>query len=103
MTETWVDIYHFQNYEASDLGNIRNKKTKRIITPKLWKTTGEYKVIMTLNNDKYTRNLSTVIFTSLSEDYNKITDYETRYKIKLEHIDGDKSNNRYDNLRINNL
>lgn len=31
MKEQWKDIADFDNYEVSDLGRVRNKKTKRIL------------------------------------------------------------------------
>jgi hypothetical protein len=100
MSEYWTDIFHFQNYEASNFGNIRNKQTKRNVRSNLWASTGKYNIRMSVNGQVFTRDLSTVIFTSFNEEYNNISDYETRYKIILEHIDGNKSNNRYDNLKL---
>lgn len=34
MKEQWKDIADFDNYEVSDLGRVRNKKTKKILKPR---------------------------------------------------------------------
>lgn len=31
--ETWITIEHHDNYEVSDLGNVRNKKSKSLLKP----------------------------------------------------------------------
>ena len=31
--EIWITIKHNDNYEVSNLGDVRNKKTKRILKP----------------------------------------------------------------------
>ena len=33
MTEEYKQIEDFENYEVSNLGNVRNKKTGRILKP----------------------------------------------------------------------
>ena len=47
--EIWITIEEFPNYEVSNLGNVRNKKTKRVLKP--GKNTGGYSFVNIKNKD----------------------------------------------------
>jgi len=110
MTETkvktvWREINGFPNYRVSNYGEVKNWKTKHILTPE--KSSGRtcLRVQLWKDNKKhyhYIHNLVAVEFVD--------TDTETIINRsanvgrlerggRVEHIDGNKLNNKSDNLR----
>lgn len=88
MTEVWKDIKDFPNYEVSNMGRVRNKLTGNMIHQQVRKR-GYVKVQLWRNGKDYTRDVHRLVAISF-----------LGYKEGLEvnHIDGDKSNNRINNL-----
>ena len=90
--EIWKDIIEFQSrYEISSFGNVRNKKTQRILKPR--EHSGGYLQINVINNGKtknyYIHQLVAKYFCNVPIDIkNK----------DVNHIDGNKKNNFYKNL-----
>lgn len=50
MIEIWKDITDYPNYEISNVGNVRNKKTNKILKP--FTTGNEYLKVALSNNSK---------------------------------------------------
>lgn len=49
--EKWLTIRNHPDYEVNNLGDVRNKKTNRILKPQLNRTDGYYRVA--LNGKRY--------------------------------------------------
>lgn len=85
----WKIIEHFNNYSVSQIGQIKNNKTGKILSPSI-SPNGYLKVILRKNNISYTRSIHRLVaeaFVSNSEN-----------KETVNHIDGNKLNNTYSNL-----
>lgn len=92
----WKQIPNFDNYEASEEGEIRNKKTGKILKPSIH-SDGTGVPLVSLVNEYGTSILevrSVVASTFLDVDLNK------KPLPKFEYIDGNKFNNAVTNLRI---
>lgn len=88
MREYWVTIPGFENYEVSNLGNVRNTLTGRILSQSLNKAGGYYRVNLNRKH-YYVHRLMALAF--FDED---ITGKD------INHIDGDHYNNILSNLEI---
>ena len=64
--KNWIKIKGFENYSASDQGNIRNDKTERILKPGT-SNSGYYYVVLRKQKkviyEKYSSNSGISIFT----------------------------------------
>lgn len=88
MKEQWRDIPNYPNYEVSDKGNVRNKKTGRFLKPQLIK--GYPRVVIC--NKGYTHPIT--IHRLVADIF-----YEGDHTgLQVNHIDGVKTNNSVDNL-----
>ena len=85
MEEIWKIIESDTRYEVSNLGNIRNTKTKR-----LRKLEMNEKGYLRVKLDKQYRVHRLVALAFIENPENKP---------EVDHIDGDKRNNKVDNLR----
>ena len=95
--EKWIDAYEFEKYEVSDLGNVRNKRTKRILTQRpsrngymsvdLYKSDGS-------KTTKYVHQLIMFSFNGVHENYGN-----QKGKYVIDHKDNNYLNNRLDNLQ----
>lgn len=84
----WIDVEQNNNYEVSNLGNVRNKRTGKILKPLPNREGGYYRV--SINNKRhYIHRLVA----------NAFYDGDITGK-DVNHIDGDKRNNAIANLEI---
>jgi hypothetical protein len=84
--ELWVKVNGFDKYEVSNKGNVRNIKTHKVLH------VFNYFVSMRNNyNNVCNKKVSHVVAENFIDNPNKYT--------KVEHIDMDKSNNKFTNLR----
>ena len=87
----YVDVVGFSNYEVSNYGKIKNKKTGRILSENP-NERGYMKVSINNNNgDRRTVKMHRIV----CEHFNA----NPGQKPQVDHKDEDKSNNRADNLR----
>lgn len=96
----WVPILGYPNYIISNIGEIQNIRTKRILKPAL-NPRGYYEVSLWKNNRGSTVQIHQLVYISFSGD-NSLQGYV------INHKDGNKKNNDYLNLekvtyRENNL
>lgn len=88
MEEIWKDIYGFPNYQVSNLGRIKNKKGKTLSQANV---TNGYLIVNLCKNgkssNKFVHRLVAMAFISNVEN-----------KPTVNHIDGNKHNNRVENL-----
>lgn len=89
--EQWTDVYCSKNYEVSDHGRIRHKKTKQLLKGTL--TSKGYSQVMI---DCTSRLLHRVVLQS----WQPIDNYEY---FTVDHINGIRSDNRLLNLRWSSL
>ena len=86
--ERWCTIEDFKNYEVSDAGRVRNRKTRRILKPR---NGHEYPNVVLYNEfgprDHQIHRLVAEAFHPGDHD-----------GLDVNHIDGRKCNNRADNL-----
>lgn len=87
--EVWRQIPSFPNYAASNLGRIKNIKRDKIMAQSPVDNRDYQKVCFSRNNKTYSKKVSRMVW----EAFNGIECPET-----IDHIDGDKKNNRIDNL-----
>ncbi len=85
----WKTVSEFDGYEVSDLGEVRNKKTRHVLKP--WVGTGGYLYIaFSVNGTGHTKRLHRIV----AEEFCKRTDN----KNQINHKDGNKRNNTANNL-----
>lgn len=89
MREHYVIIPGFETYEVSNLGNVRNRFTGRILSQSLNRPGGYYRVKFKDGNTYYVHRLMALAF------------FEEDIRGKdVNHIDGDHYNNHLSNLEI---
>lgn len=87
--EKWLTIKYNSNYEVSNLGKIRNKKTKRILKPAI-SNKGYYMIALSNKCKSHTYTIHKLVM----EHFNRCAfDNEV-----INHIDGNKLNNNINNL-----
>lgn len=80
----WITIKQNENYEVSNLGNLRNRKTKQIL--KAWKNSRGYLIVSIRNGSK---QCSYTIHRLVAEAF-----IPNPYNLpQVNHIDGNKENN----------
>lgn len=94
--EVWRECWRYENYEVSTLGNVRNKKTKKVLKTTI-STNGKQQVNLTLSKNwkerigvaqLVCRTFLPKVLTSGKE------------KLMVQHKDKDASNNSLENLWI---
>ena len=85
--EEWKTLFFNNNYEVSNLGRLRNKKTK-IIAKGSIKKNGYVQV--SVDNQNYRLHRLVLQTWCPNEDYEELT---------VDHINGNRSDNRLENLR----
>lgn len=91
MNKPWKTIKDFPNYEVNGNGEIRNKKTKRILKSAVDKSTGYSKVSLWNDGVGRTRPVHRIV----AETFLPKPDFDNA---EVNHIDGNKSNNSVSNL-----
>jgi len=86
--ENWKDIPEF-NYQISDYGNIRSKKTGRILI-KCNDKDGYHLITLCKGGKQWTRKVHRLVAQIFIENPNNLSE--------VNHIDGDKKNNVVYNL-----
>lgn len=94
LNEKWKKIYDF-NYSISTLGRVRNDKTLLLLKPRL--SNGYYMVSLSKNS----RIIDITIHKLVYCIFNEIRNIPSGYII--DHIDGNKTNNNLNNLRVISL
>lgn len=87
--EHWREIPGFSNYEASQFGNIRNKRSKHVIGQTIC---NGYKRVVIMSNDgkRTSRRVSRLVALSWIPNPNNYP--------QVDHINEDKLNNKIENL-----
>jgi len=90
MEEIFKTIEGFSNYSVSNLGNVANQKTGRILTIRL--NRGGYNIVdFSLNGKKYTKQVHRLVAKAFIEN--------PCNKPCVDHIDNNRTNNNVNNLR----
>ncbi len=95
MSEIWVDIPEFPDYEISSHGNVFSKRTNTQLAPS-WNGLGSLKVNFSVNGEKHTQSIKVLVakaFVELPTDL-----YSSQLDLDVINIDGDQQNNHYMNL-----
>lgn len=88
--EKWVDVVGYEgDYEVSDLGNVRNKKTKKVLKQRM-DMYGYLKVTLSKNNKPKTFLVHRLVATAFIPN--------PLDKPQVNHKDTDKTNNCVSNL-----
>ena len=90
--EKWIDAYELEKYEVSDLGNVRNKRTKRVLTQR--PSRNNYMAVDVYRNDgtkttKYVHQLVMFSFNGVHENYGN-HGQEVDFLFYLEQLNLDK-------------
>lgn len=93
-TVIWKDIVGFENYQVSDHGHVRNKKTKNLLKPQLvkFKTMYYYDIQLYLDKKPYHKLIHRLM--AISFNLPKRDD-----QIQVDHINRISTDNRICNLR----
>lgn len=89
MTERWTGIDDYPNYEVGNSGKIRNASTGRVLKQSI-NPDGYYVVNIRNNKVSKTKAVHRLVAASFCQG--------SADKLEVNHIDGNKKNNRADNL-----
>ena len=96
--EEYRDIPDFPNYQVSNLGNVKNKKTNKILKARALKKKGDYVCYdVCLYNDSRRLGFHKKIHRLVAEAFISNPN-PNMFKI-IDHIDRNPANNKVDNLR----
>ena len=91
INEEWRSINSYINYQVSNVGRVRNSKTGRILKPNL-ASNGYFTVGLSKNGGVKTHAIHQLVAKEFLRNPND--------KPCIDHIDGNKTNNSLDNLRL---
>ena len=87
--EVWVEMFDFPTYEVSNLGNVRNAKTKKQM--KVRQDGKEYRMVSLWKEGKgYTKRVGRYVWMSHNNQFCRAT---------IDHINKDAGDDRIENLR----
>lgn len=89
MEEVWKDITDYPNYQVSNLGRVKNKKTGKLKQPQIDRTGYYQQVWLTHNGKANTQRIHRLVAETFLGKHPDLM---------VNHIDGDKLNNRVTNL-----
>ena len=90
MEEIWEAISDFPNYEVSNFGRVRNKKTGNYLTQKIGRDGHYLSVYLCSNGKENTQTVHRLVAKAFIPNPEK--------KQQVNHIDGNKLNNKVNNL-----
>jgi hypothetical protein len=90
MEEVFRPIEDFDNYEVSNFGNVRNKKTEKLLK-KVLNTKGYYKLELRQNSKRSTLLIHRLVALTFIDNPDE--------KPSVDHIDNNRTNNNVRNLR----
>ena len=90
MSEIYVNITGYPNYQVSNFGNVKNVKTGRILKPST-NPQGYFMVVLTNNGETSTLTVHRLVATAFIEN--------SENKQCIDHKNRNKKNNNIDNLR----
>jgi hypothetical protein len=90
IVENWKKVIGYENYEVSDIGNVRNSKTGRVLK-KAVGTQGYYKQCLCNNGKQKTVNIHRLVAKAFIDNLDN--------KPCVDHIDNNRTNNHFTNLR----
>ena len=91
--EIWKSVDGYANYEVSCFGRVRNATTERILKPGL-SSSGYLNVMLYKNSKGKSFNVHQLVAKEFLEN--------PLNKPSIDHIDNNKTNNNFDNLRFCN-
>lgn len=91
--EIWKDIEGYERYTVSNLGNVKNNKTGKILSTRV-ASNGYLRVNLRKGNVKYEKPTVMHVHRLVAKAFIDNPDNKTT----VNHIDGNKTNNRVDNL-----
>lgn len=99
--EIWKPIKGYEGlYEASNYGNVRSLKRNntngKVLKPYTHKTNGYNYVSLSKNNIRKTKRVHALIVEAFTDYVSKGFNPDA----VIDHLDGDKTNNRLDNLEV---
>ena len=95
MSERWVDVPEFPDYEVSDHGNVFSKRSNQPLALS-WNGRGSVKVNFSQEGVLHTRSVRVLVaeaFVALPTDQ-----YSLSVDLDVINIDGNQANNHYQNL-----
>ena len=90
MKEVWKTIVDYPNYEVSNLGNVRNKKSKKLLKQSNGRDKRYLSVYLTNGKKENTQRVHRLVAEAFIPNPEE--------KPMVNHIDGDKNNNSVENL-----
>ena len=98
--EIFTKIYGFENYAVSTAGRVKNTRTNRVLIPVI--RNGYHCVNLSINNQRKSVLVHRLVLGNFKFNETLLLDKKedkTKIKTCVDHINGNKSDNRLSNLR----